>query len=158
MLTFRLSYDGLAAVALVAGPAEVLDRRGGAGEAVDLLPGVPAHVAEVDVVRARPDREAVRVAQAVAHDPARVRVGARRRSGCPACAAPVSGFTRSDRAVEGRRVGRRADVLAAQGAALGGRRASCAAHAAGRIPAGVERVAVLPVVGEVEARAVPAPT
>ena len=56
-----------------------------------------------------------------------------------------------DRPVAARRVGRRADVLAAQRAALRGRRRRRAAR---RVAARVDRVAVLPVVGEVERGAV----
>ena len=156
---FRLArvVAGLAAGALVAGPAEVLDAGvGRVGDAVDLLPVVPADVADPELVGAGPDREAERVAEAVGDDPARVRVGARRRAGCRAAPAPVSGSTRMIVPSSADRVAGGAEVLAAQRAALGGRRRLRAADAAGRVAARVERDARLAVVDEVEARAVAA--
>ena len=72
-------------------------------------------------------------------------------SGLPAMAAPVFGSSRST--VPSRVIGspRGAQVLAAQGAALGRRRGHGAADPARRVAAGVEGAAVLAVVGEVEA-------
>src|SRR5262249_59610262 len=73
--------------ALVAGPAEV-----GALAGVDLLPRVPAHVADVDLVGDRVDREAERIPQAV-----RVHLGAvTRRAG-----GVVEGVVRQAAAGEG---------------------------------------------------------
>ena len=139
--------------ALVAGPAEVLHRCGRVGKAVDLLPGTPPDVAQVEVVGARAEGEAERVAQAGADDAADVRVRA--------AGVRVVGQRRArvrvnpdDRPVEARRVGAGACVLAAERAALGGRRRQGGAHPTRRIPAGVDRAAVLAVVGEVEARPV----
>ena len=141
---------GVAPRALVTGPAEVLDRRCRTRKAIDLLPGVPAHVADVDVVRAGPDREAVRVAQAVGHDPARVRVRAGRVRVVGHRGAGVRVHA-NDRAVQGLGIRRGARVLAAQGAALRGGRAD---GAPGGITAGVDGIALLAVVGELEAGAV----
>src|SRR4051794_41824068 len=58
---------GLPALALVARPAEVADGRR-VREAVDLLPRVPADVTHPQLAGARPEREAVRVAEAVGDD------------------------------------------------------------------------------------------
>src|SRR5215212_8996497 len=56
----------LSALPLVAGPAEVLDRRvGRVGYAVYLLPFGPAHVADPNFARARPHRKAEGVPEAV---------------------------------------------------------------------------------------------
>ncbi len=143
----------LAPVSLVARPAEVLDAGRGRLEPVDLLPGVPAHVAGPDLVRARPHGDPEGVAQAVCHDPARVQVGAGRVRVVGHGRAGV-GVHAEDRAVEARGIARASHVLAAQGSTLGRGRSHRAATPAGWIPARVDRVAVLAVVREVEARAV----
>src|SRR5215217_1439156 len=114
--------------ALEARPAEVLYHVvAGVRQAVDLLPGVLSHVARPDLVRARPEREAERVAQAVGDDP--VRAGGR--------------IDLDDRAVEPEGVAGGARVLGAQRAAL-----------VRRVVAGV---AELPEVARGEARSVPGP-
>ena len=152
----RAVVTGLAPVALVAGPPEVVD--GGVGdraEVVDLLPVVPADVTDPDVVRARADREPEGVAEAVGDDPAGVGVGAEPER--VAREGSARGLVDAQHgAVERDRVRRRAQVLAPQGAALGRGRCQGAAAVAGRVAAGVERVPVLSPVREVEARAVAA--
>ena len=70
--------------AFVAGPAEVGHARGRADDAVDLLPGAPADVADPELAGARAEVEAHRVAQTVRHDPARVEIRAARAAGCRA--------------------------------------------------------------------------
>ena len=111
--------------ALVAGPAEVRDVGRGAArhrEPVDLLPGVLADVADVEVAVTGPERHPERIAEAGGDDPLRVRVGAREvlhrvvRGGV----ARVRVDAR-DGAVEARRVALCPDVLGAEHAALGGR-------------------------------------
>ena len=77
-------------------------------------------------------------------------------SGLSGSAGAGVGVDADDRAVEADRVAGRAQVLAAQRAALGGRRGQGRADAAGRIAARVARAPVLAVVDEVEARAVAA--
>ena len=122
MVEVRSVVAGLPRVALVARPAEVLDDRvGRVDDPVDLLPVVPADVADPELARPGPEREAERVAQAVGDDPARVRVGAagERVAGRPA---PVAGSTRMIEPSRRGRIAGRAQVLAAQRAALGGRR------------------------------------
>ena len=64
----------LAARALVARPAVVANLRGRVRDAIELLPGQPADVADVGVGRAGAKREAKRVAEAVGDDPASVLV------------------------------------------------------------------------------------
>ena len=122
MLQVRVVVAALPAHPFVAGPAEVLhDGVGGVRDPVDLLPLGPAHVADPDLARPGADGEAEGIAQAVGDDPSGVgvraaeeRVGRQRRAG--------GGIDAQDRAVQTGRVARRAEVLGAQGAALGGRR------------------------------------
>ncbi len=141
---------------LPARPAEVLDVRvGGGDQAVDLLRVVPAHVADPELPRARAEREPERVAEAVGDDPAGVGIAAAGERVRRKRLARVRVHAH-DGAVEARRVRRRAEVLAAQRAALAGRRGLGAAHARGRVAAGVARNAVLAVVDEVWARSVAA--
>jgi hypothetical protein len=91
----------------------------------------------------------------VGDDPAGVGVGAGGQR-VPRRPRPGGRVDADHRAVEGDRVPAGAQVLAAQGAALGRRGAQGGAHAARRVAAGVERTAVLAVVDEVEAGAVAA--
>ena len=75
----RAVVSRLTAVALVARPPEV-ERRGerrGVGDRVDLLPVVPADVAQPDLVRAAAHGEAERVAHSVGDDALLVLVGTR---------------------------------------------------------------------------------
>src|SRR5262249_58548957 len=59
---------------LVTGPAEVAGSGGSRrGQPVDLLPGVPADIADPELVGARPLGEPERVAQPIGDDPAGVR-------------------------------------------------------------------------------------
>ncbi len=86
-------------------------------------------------------------------DPPRVRIGiGKERVGRKRQAR--GGVDADDRAVERRRIARRAQVLAPQGAALGARRRHRAPDAPWRVAAGIDGIPVLPVVGEREARAV----
>src|SRR5439155_3970877 len=147
---------GLAADALVAGPAEVLDgvRREHVVEAVDLLPRVPPDVADPELARAGPQRHAEWVAKAVGDDAlgagnaavgeriVRHR-GARRR------------IDAQDGAVEADRLTDAAQALRPQRAAFRRRRRLRATDPARRIAARVhERIPGLAVVDEREARAV----
>ena len=88
---------GLAPLALVAGPAEVLDVIEPGTErihqAVDLLPGIPADITRPDLVRAGAHVDAEGVSEAVGDDPARVRIRARGER-VVGQAAPVTGLTR----------------------------------------------------------------
>src|SRR5262249_19138431 len=114
----------------------------------------PADVADPKLVGARPHGHAEGVAKPVGDDA----LGA----GNAAVGERVVGertagrrVETQDGAVEADRVGDRTYVLRAQGAALRGRRLHAAADAAGRIVAGIHlRIAGLPVVDEIEARAV----
>src|SRR5947208_139167 len=63
---------GLRVGSLVAGPAEVLHRPRRAHASIDLLPGVPADVADPDLARSRPEGEAERIAHPVGDDPPRI--------------------------------------------------------------------------------------
>ena len=94
----------LASDALVARPAEVLDRGiTDIGDPVDLLPGVPADVPDPQLVRAGADvnRNGLRRPYAMI----RACWGrSSRRTGCPAKAAPVDRVHPEDRAVEGLRL------------------------------------------------------
>ena len=100
-----------------------------------------------------PEREPERVAQAVRDDPARVGVGAADERVAGSAGAGVR-VDAQDRAVEagGSPLVRRSWLRSAPPSAVGG--VMRAADAARRVAARVERVAVLAVVGEVEARAV----
>ncbi len=141
----------LAAATLVARPAVVADLRRGVGNAVELLPGQPADVADVGLRGPRPEREAERIAEAVGDDPAGVDV-----TGAGVGGQRVAGvrIDADHGAVEPGRIGARAQVLAAQRAALGGRRGLGAADRPRRVAARVDRRAVLAVVGERVAGAV----
>ena len=141
----------LAPAALVARPAVVADLRRDVRDPVDLLPGQPANVARVDVGRARPEGEAERVAQAVGDDPAVVD-----RAGAGVAGERIAGvgIHADDRPVEPGGVGGREGVEAAERPALGGRRGLGLAGGARMVAAGVDRRAVLAVVGERVAGAV----
>ena len=145
--------------ALVAGPAEVLDRaRRRVGEPVDLLPVVPADVADPDLVRAGPGREAERVAEAVGDDAVVRSRSAPPYSGLSGSAAPVVGIDAAGSCRRGRR-DRRAcggpGLRSAPPSAVGGVCVAADAAPAGR-RRGCVGIARLPVVDEVEARAVAA--
>ncbi len=100
----RLVVAGLRADALVARPAEVLGTESmGSADAVDLLPGVPPHVTDPELIRAGADREPERVAQSLGDDPPGVDVVAERYTGCPAARHRCSGHP-DDRAVQRGRV------------------------------------------------------
>ena len=143
----RSVVAALPAGALVARPAEVLrhavvDVR----DPVDLLPGVPADVADPELLRAGPETEPERVAQAVGDDAAGVVVGARgeRVAGQPHAGVRVDP---DDRAVERHRLtGRPAHRLRSQRTALGGGRRQVGARRRRRITAGVLGLAVVDVV------------
>src|SRR5439155_14484004 len=144
---------------LVARPAEVRRRRAGrCDHAVDLLPGVPADVADPQFVGTRTLGDAERVAQPVPDNAARVGVG----GGEERVARHTGTGGRIDpqyRAVEGGRTVGTPDALAAQRTALGPGRAQRGADRSGRIATRVGLVpgvvrAVLSIVDVVEARAV----
>src|SRR5262249_40411487 len=124
--------------ALVARPAEVLDRPGSRGvDAIDLLPRAPADIPDPCLAGARPDSEAERVAQPVGDDPARVLIAAagQRVIGEPSAGV---GTDANERPAEADRVARRAQVLGAQGAAFSRRPRLNPAHAGRRVAARVD--------------------
>ena len=138
--------------ALVTRPTEVVDGAvGRRDQAVDLLPRLPADVADPDLVGTRSEREAERVAQPVGDDATRVRIGARRER--------VAGQRRrrsagSIRMIDpsrptGSRIVRRSWARNEPPSAVGG--VSAAPVGVRRVTA---RVAELAVVGRVAARAV----
>src|SRR4029453_376286 len=147
---------------LVARPAEVLHRAERVCDLVDLLPVVPADVADPNLVRPGPDRHPKRVSETVGDDAALVRIGAARKRVVWHSRASV-GIDAQDGAVERRRVGWGwwwirvewgAKILAAEGAAFRARRRLVPADSAGGVATRVTWIAILPPVGEVEARAV----
>ena len=138
--------------ALVARPAEVAHRRRWVGHAVDLLPVVPADLAEPDLVGAGTHGDAERVAEAVGDDPAgigiaRARVVRQRVAGVRVHA--------QDGSAEPGGVGGRAHVLGPESTALRGGRRLGAADTRRRVPARVARNPLLPPVGDVVVRALP---
>ena len=147
---------GLSTRALVAGPAEVHDAaRGRIGDPVDLLPVVPADVAEPDLVGARPEREPERVAEAVGDDPAGVGIAVAEQ-GVAGESGASGGIDPEDRAVERDRVAAGAQVLRSERPAGGRRRGLRPTDPSRGIVAGVLRAALLAVVGDVEVGAVTA--
>src|SRR5262249_34681771 len=146
-------------VPLIAGPAEVArGAAGGGGQPVDLLPGVPAHVAYPQLVGPRPLREPERVTQPVGHDPAGVRVR-RCSQRVVRQALPGVWVDANDRTVQGGRAIGAPDTLAAQGAALRGGRVQRRAGRCRRVTARIRLVsgvgrAVLAVVDVVKTGAV----
>ena len=120
-IQIRVVVARLCSGPLVARPAEVLDGSERVGDAVDLLPDVPADIAEPDLVRSWPDREAERVPHPVGDDPAGVRVGLD-ASGLFGMPSPVSGLTRriAPSSVVGSDVVRRSWLRSAPPSALGG--------------------------------------
>ena len=125
-------------VALVARPAEVLDRsRPRVRQPVDLLGVVPADVADPELVRAGPERDPERVAEAGGDDPSgeRVRVSRERIAGRGGAR---GGIDSDDRPVERDRLaGRPAQRLAPERAAASRRLRVRDAQATGRIAARV---------------------
>jgi hypothetical protein len=116
---------------------------------------IPADVADVHLVGARPDGHAERIAQSVGDDPPGVDVGVRDQRVVRQRAAGERVNTQQ-RAVERHRIGRRAEILTAQRPAFGRRGGLRAADRHRRIASRINRAAVLPVVHEVEASAVAA--
>ena len=136
--------------ALVARPAEVAHRGGGVGDAVDLLPVVPADLAHPHLVGAGAGGDAERVAQAVGDDPAGVGI-ARARVVRPRVARVR--VHAQDRAAEAGRVPGVSAILRSQGTTLrAGRRLGATDHRR-RVSARVARNPVLPPVGDVVVRA-----
>ena len=104
----------------VAGPAEILHRLGRV-DAVDLFPRVVADVADPDLGRPGPRRDAKRISKSVRDDSPGIRVGIARERIVRQSGA--RGRIDSDHgSVEADRVAGRSEVLRAQGAAFGGRR------------------------------------
>jgi hypothetical protein len=153
----RRLIPGLPPVPLVAGPAEIRRPHRRVEEAVDLLPIVPADVADPYLVRSRPEDEAERVSHPVGNDPARVRARAR----CEGVARSSGACSRIDAqeraAQEHGFAGGPADALRAQRTSLGRRRSLRPADTGRRVTARVQRrrracmAACLPIVDEIEA-------
>jgi hypothetical protein len=137
----------------VAGPPVVPERRERA-QPVDLLPAVPADVADPDLGGARARREPERVAQAHRHDATRVRVAAREER-IAGNAGARRRIDANDRSVEGDRIARASQVLTPERPSLGERRRLDAADRNRRVTSGVQWIAVLPIVGPDPARSVP---
>src|SRR4029453_1059896 len=112
-----------------------------------------ADVTDPQLVAARPEGEPERVAEAEGHDAPRVRIG-RRGQGIAGESGARRRVDPDDGAVEAGGVSGRADVLAAQRTALGGRRGLERADPGRGVPARVQRVALLAVVREAEPRAI----
>ncbi len=150
----RAVVPALAACALVARPAEVVDGQiGHRSEAVDLFPVVPAHVPDPDVVRAGADCQPEGISQALGDDAPGVRIGAEAERIAGEGGARVL-VDANHGPVERDRVSRRAQILAPERTSLGRRRCQIRPRRPGRVPARVDRVAVLAPVCEVEARPV----
>src|SRR4029453_9389832 len=98
----------LHATTLVAGPAEVRERGRRARDAIDLLPRVPAHVADPEVIRARPDREAEGIPETLGDDAAGGGVRPANRVTAGRCAGDR--VETENRTVEARRIRVRAQV------------------------------------------------
>ena len=122
---------------------------------IDLLPLAPADVAQPDLARARPYGEAEGVAKPVGDDAPGVGVGVA-DEGVVRQRGAGSGVHAQDRPIERHGIAARAQVLRTQRPSFGGWRRQSRPYPTGRIAAGVERVTILAVVGEVEARPVPA--
>ena len=154
----------VASCAFIARPAEVLDRHPAReGQLVDLFPRYRADVADPDVVRAGPDREAEGIPEAVADHPVLVgvRAAAERVIGE---SRPGRGVYAEDRSVQHSWLTRRPpQALASKRSASGRRRGHRATHSGGRIAAWIlrrrwgiaHRPPELAIVGIVEARAFP---
>ena len=148
----RAVVAGLPVHALVAGPPEVGGLGGGRDEPVDLLPVVPTDVADPQLVGAGPvgERKGLRrpwatMRRALGSDDV--------ASGFVGRPAPVAGSTRMTEPSSrtGSPLVRRSWLRSAPPSAVGGEGGPGAAR---RVPARVQRVAVLAPVDEVEARTV----
>ncbi len=159
---------------LIAGPPVVRqgrprERRRRQDHPFDLLPGLVAHVAQVDLVRPRPEGPAERVPETVSDDPPVVPVAAGGQ-GVARRANSRGGVDPDERAVQPGRVPARANVLRAEHATLGRRnlghrgavgvwceeacRVAARVHARHRVHRRRSRAAQLAVVGRVEVGAV----